>query len=322
MNISDRMVNYIQAKADIEGIIRSMFPDYVTDGLVVCPFHEEKKASLHISPDGKAKCHGCCTFYATNIVDLYGKVHDIGYHEARRVLYDMVVKAIPKSKVRAFMAYLNSKRGAEPKHARKYIEDVRRLDMRVAQDFGMGLDPHTHRLTLPVYDQFGSCVNIRLLAWSKKSDCKVINTKDHGEVRLYPEWLIVKEDRVVLVEGEFDMLIGRQYGLPTCTWTAGASNWGNNWTWILKDKIVFILYDNDEAGRKGTDEAVEKLKGVSRCTIVLDPLMKEGKDLNDWARLDHTKVQFLASDVEAYKAPEIVHKNICPHCGQEMPKGE
>ncbi len=251
MKINDRMLNYIAAKADIRGIIDSLFPDYTEDGLVVCPFHDEEEPSLHIATDGKAKCHGCCNFYASNIVDLYAKMSDISYLDARQILYEEVVKAIPKSKNRAFMKNLNRKGNADAVKAWSYIKNTRGITKDTVDEFGMGLDPHTKRLTLPVYDQFGTCVNIRLIAWRKGCKQKVINTKGHGEVRLYPEWLAVNEDKIVLVEGEMDTLIGRQYGLPTATWTAGASNWGDDWTWLLRDKVVFLLYDNDKAGRKG-----------------------------------------------------------------------
>jgi DNA primase len=165
-------------------------------------------------------------------------------------------------------------------------------------------------------------VNIRRIAWGKglkDSRYRALNTKGHGECRLFPEGEVVKADRMVLVGGEWDALIGRQCGMPTVSWTGGEGSWNHEYDWIFRDKGVFILYDNDDAGKRGAEEAMKKARRAGACHVEnLMPLMK-AKDLNDWYLKDPQAVFFLASDV---KAQVVVRENtgICPYCGQTLPE--
>lgn len=279
MKVFDSMANFIASKLDIPNTVKNWFPEYVQDGMVKCPFHDDDNASLHISTEGKALCHGC-GWKAMNIIDLYAKMQEITYMEARKQLYDEVVDAIPASKYMTFFKLLYRNRKAQGYlHRRGLSEDTIRA-------FHIGYDPNTKRITIPILDQFGSCVNIRMPAFdaTRKSKYKTLNTKGHGEVRLYPEWLAVKEDKLLLVEGEWDCLIGRQLGLPTVTWTGGANSWNKDYDWLFKGKNIGILYDADEAGTEGANAAFRSLSLVAGNVYNYPPLAtgKNNKDLSDW----------------------------------------
>jgi len=313
MKINDTMANFIASKLDIPNTIANWFPEYVMDGMVKCPFHEDKNASLHINPEGKALCHGC-GWKATNIIDLYAKMQEINYMEARKQLYDDVVNAIPASKYMTFW-----KRLIKNPKAMSYLTG-RGIGSATIADYHLGYDPHTKRITIPILDQFGSCVNIRMPAFdrSRKSKYKTLNAKGHGEVRLYPEWLAVNEDKLLLVEGEWDCLIGRQLRLPTVTWTGGANGWNHDYDWLFKDKNVMVMYDNDESGRKGQANAIEKLNRVVANCSSYTPIDGMPKDLNDWWLKSPEAVRKFRAMFFNWNPEVKQFGHVCPACGREL----
>jgi len=316
MKLNDPMANFIANKLDILNTIKNWFPEYVNNGMVVCPFHDDHNASLHISAEGKALCHGC-GWKAINIIDLYAKMMEVTYMEARKQLYDEVVDAISASVYVTFW-----KRLVTHTKGLNYLTG-RGITSLTKDQFHIGYDPHTKRITIPILDQFGSCVNIRMVAFdkSRESKHKALNTKGHGEVRLFPEWLAVKEDKLLLVEGEWDCLIGRQLGLPTVTWTGGANAWNHNYDWVFKGKNVVVLYDTDAPGRQGASTAFKMLSPVANM-VVLDHIFGgdgvRGKDLNEWYLNETPKLVEFITWFDRWN-PDIKQEgHVCPSCGRPL----
>ena len=316
MKMQDSMADFIASKLDVPDLVRGWFPGYVADGMVTCPHHDDKNASLHISTEGKALCHGC-GWKACNVIDLYAKMEGGIYSDARRVLYEQVVHAIGVDIVGVFQTRL-----AYHKPALTYL-DERGITPGTTSQFRLGYDPHTKRIAIPIFDQFNTCINMRLMAFHK-SKFKAINTKGHGEVRLYPEWLAMKEDKLLLVEGEWDCLIGRQLRLPTVTWTGGAGSWNHNYDWLFKGKNVMVMYDNDAAGVVGTHNTVNKLVKVANMTTTQLVPKEAGKDLNDWlladgfsASLNNFVKRFNSWNPPFNQVQEVETKpGYCPACGR------
>lgn len=76
-------------------------------------------------------------------------------------------------------------------------------------------------------------------------------------------------DKVVICEGEIDAMLLTQWGYPAISSTVGAGTWKPEWTNLLSAvRQVWILYDNDEAGRKGTSLVYSTLR---RAKIVRYP---------------------------------------------------
>ena len=314
INITDRMLNCIVAKADIPNIIRNEFPNWVNGSTnIICPYHDDNNASLHISEDGRANCFGC-GWSARNIVDMYAKVHELEYTDARMILYQQITNALPEAKAIKF--HKNLTRNIL---AIKYIMQERRIDDEQISIYKLGFDPNTERITIPIFDQFGYLVNIRYMAWNKKSKYKVINDNGHGAARLYPEADLVTMDKVLLVEGEWDCLVGKTFGLPTITWTGGAGAWDHQYDWLFKNKHVFVLYDNDDAGRKGAQQAKEALQRVTTCSIIPPPSAR-GKDLSDWAREEPHLLRDIGVHMRNTTVTVTKQTRTCPCCGQTVPE--
>jgi twinkle protein len=85
---------------------------------------------------------------------------------------------------------------------------------------------------------------------------------------------------VVITEGEIDAMTLHQCGIPALSVNAGAGNhqWiENDWERMERFSEILVCFDDDEAGRKGAHEVIQRL-GVERCRFV-----KLGaKDANQW----------------------------------------
>jgi DNA primase len=307
------MLSVIESKADIPNMIRSWFPDWNGSSNVICPFHGDHNASLHVSQLGAAKCYGC-DFKARSIIDLHAKMNDLTYMQARTELYESVVNAIPMVKVEKMEAALRKNKAAI-----KYIEKKRNIPLDVAEDFHLGVDPFTGRISIPIVDQYKTCVNIRLMAWDRDSRDKAINTKGHGEIRLYPEWLMVDEKKILLCEGEWDCLVARSRGIPAVTWTGGSGGINRAYLEMFEGKVVYILYDNDKAGIDGAEAMALALHGRSAETVMVKPSIAAGKDLTDWSFTAPDYLNFIKLRIERHMIPHNTAIKHCPTCGQRMP---
>lgn len=101
-------------------------------------------------------------------------------------------------------------------------------------------------------------------------------------------------DEIIFVEGEADALSCLSNGIKNVVGVPGAALKKTSWIETL-DKVapkkIYILYDNDKAGKRGAQGLASRI-GIDKCwKIVLPPFEVEvdgvsrpGKDINDWFR--------------------------------------
>jgi twinkle protein len=85
---------------------------------------------------------------------------------------------------------------------------------------------------------------------------------------------------VAITEGEIDCMTLHQFGIPALSVNAGAGNhqWiENDWERLERFSEVFVCFDDDDAGRKGSREVIQRL-GIDRCK----PVKFGAKDANQW----------------------------------------
>lgn len=180
----------------------------------------------------------------------------------------------------------------------KYLTLKRLLTPAVIQRFHIGWDGV--RLTLPIYNEFGLCVNTKLydpLA-EKHGTYKMVNYRADDEKRsfgrpimLYPiEMMGTAADKgyVVLCEGEWDALVMISLGIPAITMSGGSKSWAEQYNELFRGLKVIVAYDNDKDGTKYDKLALTHLsllaKSIRRLQIPKKVRNHAVKDVTDWAR--------------------------------------
>ena len=205
---------------------------------------------------------------------------------------------------------------------RQYLVEQRGLDLDTIKRRKIGHDGE--RFTIPVYNKFNVCVNLRRYLPGASGGDKVMNyAKGYGQARLYP--LDALESQTVIIhEGEWDALLQESKGFKAITNTAGAGTWLSQWNDLFKGKNVFICYDNDEPGRKGAEKVATNLHGVAKkVSIVTLPLsgtpddkditdyyLKHGKDSDDFMQVLSTAKEFTPSEEELESAGKAIRTSL------------
>lgn len=174
----------------------------------------------------------------------------------------------------------------------RWLREKRGLSDETIRKYEIGWDSKRRRNTIPVRDERGNVVNVRL--YNAKKDPKIINFtegkwKYGSPARLYGIDELVKYDgkQVVIAEGEFDRLLLQQEGFMAVTGTHGASVFRPEWVSHFKDRDVVIIYDCDREGQTAAQNVVlQALKTAETSSVknVVLPLKgdKDDKDITDY----------------------------------------
>jgi len=115
--------------------------------------------------------------------------------------------------------------------------------------------------------------------WRQGSGC--LDGVRHVPYRL-PE--IMNEDTVVFVEGEKDANALADLGIAATTKAGTAAGWPEGWGQYFQGKDVYVIPDNDAAGKKKAKTVVEALYGVASavryCNLTKD--LPDKGDVSDW----------------------------------------
>jgi len=120
---------------------------------------------------------------------------------------------------------------------------------------------------------------------------------------------------IFLCEGEKDVETLMKNGLVATT-THSTSYWSPEFTTILKDADIVILFDYDKAGFDRKEKLIKKIIGnvkQLRCLDLpgLEYTEKHGKDVTDWLEMGHTVAELvdLVENTPYYKTLTISDKN-------------
>jgi len=149
-----------------------------------------------------------------------------------------------------------------------------------------------------------------------------------------PELLqaISENTPVFLVEGEKDVENLRAYNLQA-TNALDSLKWTDEFTEVLKEADVIILYDKDQTGLKRKDNLCKNLyKRVKRLRVVdlpgLEYQESHGADISDWLSMGHTTAELmdLVSKTPDYTPPnpkgKVTSVNLTAFLNMELPKAE
>lgn len=225
---------------------------------ILCPWHDDSNPSLHLNiTNGSYHCYGC------------GKSGSIDQLIADNTFIEEQV-------VDAMHSALVTEGGVLG-----FLLQARRVTGETVRKYKLGYNGG--RIAIPVRDNEGRCVNVRLYKPGDKTGSKVVSYgAGFGGVRWFPH-PPETEDQVIICEGEMDCLLARQMGLPAFTTTGGARAWFDNLNPPLFGKDVLLCYDMDRSGRDGAAKAISALKKCTRRIRDIHlPLTGKAKDFTDW----------------------------------------
>ena len=153
----------------------------------------------------------------------------------------------------------------------------RKLSRQICEMFKVKYDPKYRQIIFPAYDIKG-----RLVMLPKRSiDTKTFYLDKDVEKPVYCLDKIQKEnyDTALIVEGPIDCLTGWEYGFPTIATLGRISD--DQIEQINKSciNILYIMFDNDDAGRSFTKALKRKL--AKRIIAIETQLPNGRKDIND-----------------------------------------
>lgn len=261
-----------------------------------CPFHDDTHASANVNiTTGLWFCHACNE--GGSPIDFVMKRDNLPVKEAMLVVGRAAGIPDPGKKNGADGAPTPAKpasklteenvvawHAAAKRHAdlMRWFAEKRGYTVETVDKWQLGWDGQ--RVTIPVRDKGGRLVNVRRY----KRDAVGTQGKMLGlepglnEARLFPLDVPLPEE-VLLVEGEWDMMLAHQHGLTnTLTVTSGAGTWNADFTPYFEGRRVTIAYDNDDAGRKGAQRIARILSDTCSVFILNIPNLPEKGDITDF----------------------------------------
>ena len=154
----------------------------------------------------------------------------------------------------------------------------RGIKLSTLREYHTGYNPYNDSYIIPVYDVTG------IKIWDIRKFVKGRLYSTSGcKVGLYGWEFINKTDKLWLCEGEWDCLAARQYDKNAVA-VPGANTFKSEWTALFKDKIVYVVYDNDDAGEKGMLKVYNNLISVVKELRFVNwpDSYKKGYDLRDY----------------------------------------
>ena len=144
----------------------------------------------------------------------------------------------------------------------------------------------TNCLAVPVFKK-GELINVARYNINKLPNIPKVQynkNANSGDIVPFDIW---KNDKraTIICEGEKDMLVARSNGFNAITLTGGSqSSIQKDYFEYFKDRKVYICYDNDEAGRTGSNRMYKDLKQYCDVSITdISSVCKENKeDITDF----------------------------------------
>lgn len=179
-------------------------------------------------------------------------------------------------------------------------------------DYGLGVSDD--RLVIPMYER-DNLIGLKFYSPNSKS-IKYQNFPGTA-ITCWPIQNLEKE-RVFLVEGEKDCLTMISAGFNAVTFTGGAGSVAKDYIKYFAGKDVYIIYDIDEAGRKGAVTVANMLCCATKKVHIVDlPLDGVPKgDLTDAYMKDPVNfsdfIDMLVDNTDEYIAPAATVRVVVP----------
>lgn len=273
-----------------EDYYEKRFPEWTRHVIanVKCCFHEDSKPSLAVNlRGGGARCHAStCGVSIGNIIHFESRRLGVSEKQAAKKLYrEFIRKTISLKVVAEYIDNLFCDTN--------YIVAIKKqmgLSLKTIRKFSLGLDNDTHRITIPVFDRFGQCVNIRLYRLpnerTRTEQAKIYNLKGYGTVELF-SWREIEKFRInsdlYIMASEKEAMLANQFGHDSICSTTGEGTWEGSWNSIVAGRDVYLVMDRDEGGRLAERKLQEKFARVAKTVSVIRLPFRARPDHKDYA---------------------------------------
>lgn len=257
-----------------------------------CPFHEDRHPSAHWNV--QMQLFHCKTCDARNNFQGIAKAikegevrepTDEDLENARLEIRKAVESASPKVPLTEKM--IDEWHGNLLNNSARFhwLITQRGINPDIIEQFKIGWAPSPSgtggRYILPIRDEQGNVVNVRRYD-KESSHTKMISWPGNGSpIRLFPVENLLNNDRILVVEGEWDALTASQYDVPAVSGTGGAHVFAEQFLHLFAGKDVVVMYDNDDAGRQGAKNVAKLLQPIADRVSVATVPGPEGADVSD-----------------------------------------
>lgn len=276
-------ISSIKANHPLTPTIESLTGEQVTKHKIRCPFHEDGNPSLHVYDDGGWKCFGCGLY--GDVIDFLGYFFfgtlynpDTHFNEVIDRIGALDIKPLPKHTTRPQTKIQRPRRKLNisldqiitwhetmPTDRRDYWHS-RGLTNQTIDEFFLGWDGK--RYTIPaLYRLQPFAVKRRQSDIDDGIPSKYIQIAG-GIVGIFNSDCLWTANHVIVCEGEIDCMLLTQLGYHAVSSTGGADSWKSDWakhfTHVQK---VTIIFDTDEAGRKGANKVRASMRRAKILTL-------------------------------------------------------
>ena len=179
----------------------------------------------------------------------------------------------------------------------QWLWERRGLTLETVHAYEIGWQPDRKVFTIPVRGPEREIWNVRYYNPFPPPDRrKIWGEKGYNTpLRLYPISVLADDPGVVIiVEGEWDALLGIQAGYRCITRTGAADGWEAGWGELFADKVVYLAHDADAKGQRANRKIARALHRAADVRTVVWPYElteKDGRDLTDFF-LEHSAAEF------------------------------
>jgi DNA polymerase len=187
------------------------------------------------------------------------------------------------------------------------------------RNYASGESDHGHRVATYIYRDAGGNPYLKVVRTSAKqfpqfhwNNGSWVKGKPTGSKIPYrlPELITAKPETPIFnCEGEKDADNTAALGLVATTNSGGAGKWTDDLNkWFVGKQVIYVLEDNDAAGRAHTAKVASALAGiVPEIRVVSFPELPEHGDVSDWLDQGHTREELLtrAKAAPKWEPPQL-----------------
>lgn len=242
--------------------------------------------------------------------------------DARPLERDVMAVATPREAQDRLAALMKVYRRRDPSSIQVLADALRDHGFpdpeEVVEALDLGLSEE--RLVWPIYDQVEGqrrLVDLKFYFLRYKEEKKLgkprfpkwqhIGRRLGGEPEVLwsPEAGWDAHTEVVVCAGEWDCARAWRAGLHAVTGTSGEGNFSHAWGPRFVDKRVVVLYDHDEAGRKGSNKAQEVLRPHASSVEIVFPQKPTGETPDGYDLCDYLQDELPLADLVKFDAQPL-----------------